>query len=1183
MRCAVCESDNPAGQRFCGECGSPLAVSCSVCGAANPGGQRFCGDCGSPLSGTAPPRPVPGVPAAQTERRVCSVLFCDLVGFTPLSEARDPEDVRELLSRYFDATRTVIERYGGVVEKFIGDAVMAVWGTPVAAEGDAERAVRAALEVVATVAQQGAEVGAPGLAARAGVVTDEVAVNLAAHGEGMVAGDAVNTAARVQATAEPGQVLVDEATFRLSRSAVTFASAGEHTLKGKTEGVQLWRAERVVSNVGGGQRVDGLESPLVGRDAELRLIKELFHAAVDRRTPRLVSVTGIAGVGKSRLGWEFEKYIDGLAIVVNWHRGRCLAYGSGVAFWALAEMVRQRLGIAEEDPVDVATARLTARLGELVPDAASREFIAPRLARLLGVERSDAAPMEQADLFAGWRLFFEQLAADGPVVMVVEDLHRADDGLLDFLGHLIDWARSSPIFVLSFGRSELVESRPHWGTGRGGTTLALEPLDDAAMTAMLDRLVADLPESAAKAIAEQAEGIPLYAIETVRMLVDRDVIRPVEGVYRLVADLGELRVPDSLQSLLAARLDSLPTDVRALVADAAVLGSTFPVEALVSLSGRPSGQVRAMLTDLVRREVFSVRADPLSPERGQFGFVQTMLRQVAYDTLSRRERKARHLAVAEHLASAFSGGGEDITEIVAGHLLDALEAVPADVDEAKLRDRAAAALETAGERAVRTGAPAAAARSFLRAANVLEASGDDDGLLGAARLRERTGHQLQISGDGREAAAQLRAAEALFRRLGHERRAIVAGVAAIEALDTRRVAPEEVPVMLAELRAAVDALGDEPDSDSVDAIRVLARSETMLGNAVEAEALYRKGLVLAQELDLGDRTMADLLLPYGIGMIFLVRPVEGAALLREALRRAQSTSDALLCARIQGNLSELLMHSDTEEAVTAAREAVTVYRRLGGREMVGFSYANLVSALHLMGRWDEADAALRAAADAGCEEPYLSFHAMVLATARGEFDRVGELFDAVEPAVSDSSDVQDMAAIAAARAMNAFSSGELRQSLQHSVSALSHVERLGMSTEPVRWAWSTGVEAALRLGDVAEVDRLLAWLADKPRGHIPPVLRAAWARGLAERAALADAADADLDARAVDAARGSGLPYQLALALVNQAEHLTAASDADAAAMVASEAREIAERLRTKPLQRRLDALDAPARAPASR
>ena len=400
---------------------------------------------------------------------MCSVLFCDVAGFTSLSESRDPEAVRELLSRYFEVARTVIGRYGGVVEKFIGDAVMAVWGTPVASEGDAERAVRAGLDLVSSVAELGAEAGVPGLAARAGVVTGEVAVTLGAAAEGMVAGDAVNTAARVQAAAEPGQVLADGATQRLAGAGVGFADAGEHALKGKAEPQQLWRATRVLSGVGGLKRLDGLEAPLIGRDAELRTIRELFHAAADRRVPRLVVISGPAGVGKSRLGWEFDKYISGLAEPVWWHRGRCLSYGEGVAFWALAEIVRQRLGIAEEDPPDIAIAKLAAGLDRFVPDPGERSYAGVRLGRLLGVKFAGdgGGPLAREELFAGWRLFFERLAAEGPAVLLVEDAQYADAGLLDFLDHLIAWARDLPIFVLVFARPEL--GRPGPGSVSGGT------------------------------------------------------------------------------------------------------------------------------------------------------------------------------------------------------------------------------------------------------------------------------------------------------------------------------------------------------------------------------------------------------------------------------------------------------------------------------------------------------------------------------------------------------------------------------------------------------------------------------------------------------------------------------------------------------------------------------------------
>jgi predicted ATPase len=500
-------------------------------------------------------------------------------------------------------------------------------------------------------------------------------------------------------------VLVDGATYRLASSAIGFADAEEQALKGKAEPQRLWRATRVLSSVGGAQRVDGLEAPLTGRNAELRTVKDLFHAAADRRVSRLVLVSGPAGVGKSRLGWEFEKYIDGLAAEVWWHRGRCLSYGEGVAFWALAEIVRQRLGIAEEDPAEVAAGKLTAGLDRFVPDPGDRAYIGVRLSRLLGVAFDGKAgtALAREELFAGWRLFFERLAAVQPVVLLVEDAQYADTGLLDFLDHLIDWVRDLPVYVLVFARPELGQARPGFGAGRNRSTLTLDPLDAVSMNQLVDALVPGMPPSARSALTGQAQGIPLFAVETVRALIDRDIVQPVEGTYRLVGDIGELAVPDSLHALLAARLDTLDPDVRRLVADAAVLGSSFSAEALIAVSGRDEPAVRTALADLVRREVLSVSADPLSPERGSYQFAQQMLRQVAYDTLSRRDRKARHLKVAAHLRAVFAGEGEEVADVIARHCLDALHAIPDDPDAAQIRGQAITALVRAGERAERTG------------------------------------------------------------------------------------------------------------------------------------------------------------------------------------------------------------------------------------------------------------------------------------------------------------------------------------------------------------------------------------------------------------------------------------------------------------------------------------------------
>ena len=596
----------------------------------------------------------------------------------------------------------------------------------------------------------------PGLAARAGVVTGEVAVTLGATQEGMVAGDAVNTAARVQAAAGPGQVLVDRSTQRLAGSAIGFADAGVHALKEKTEPEPLWRATWVLSGgVGGVQRVDGLEAPLTGRDAELRTVRELFHAAAERRVPRLVLVSGPAGVGKSRLGWEFRKYIDGLAQQVWWHRGRCLSYGEGVAFGALAEIIRQRLSIAEEDPAETAAEKLAAGLDRYVRDPGEQAYVGLRLGRLIGVPvpGHGASVVSREELFAGWRLFFERLAAVDPVVLLVEDAQHADAGLLDFLDYLIDWVRDLPIFVLMFTRPELGQARPGFGACRNRITLTLDPLDAASMDALVGALVPGMPGPARVKVTAQAQGIPLFAVETVRALIDRDIVQPIEGSYRLVGDIGQLAVPDSLHALLAARLDALDPQVRRLVGDAAVLGTTFPVEALIAVSGQDETAVRAALAELVRREVLTVSADPLSPEKGSYGFAQNMLRRVAYDTLSRRDRKARHLTVAAHLRAAFPGDGEEVAEVIARHYLDALDALPADPDAGDIRGQAVATLRRAAERACRTGAPARAAASYAAAAELTQA-GTNGGPSAAAALWEHAAAAALTNADWATAVEQ---------------------------------------------------------------------------------------------------------------------------------------------------------------------------------------------------------------------------------------------------------------------------------------------------------------------------------------------------------------------------------------------------------------------------------------------
>ncbi|HLK74173.1 MAG TPA: adenylate/guanylate cyclase domain-containing protein [Streptosporangiaceae bacterium] len=1173
MGCGRCGALVEDGDLFCGDCGAPVG-GCPACGKPLTPGKRFCRYCGATLAAVAPapaaaaPPTPPGRESA-AERRVCSVLFCDVVGFTPLSESRDPEAVRELLSQYFAAARTVISRYGGVVEKFIGDAVMAVWGTPVATEGDAERAVRAALDLVAAVAELGAESGLPGLAARAGVVTGEVAVNLGAVGEGMVAGDAVNTASRVQAAAGPGSVLVDVPTQRLTGSAIAFADAGERTLKGKAEAQRLWRATRVLSAVGGVMRVDGLEAPLTGRDAELRTIKDLFHATADRRVPRLVLVSGPAGVGKSRLGWEFEKYADGLAADVWWHRGRCLSYGEGVAFWALAQIVRQRLGIAEEDPPEAAAVKLAAALDRFVPDPAEHAYAGLRLGRLLGVSfaADSGETLSREELFAGWRLFFERLAAEDPVILLVEDAQYADKGLLDFLDYLIDWVRDLPVYVLVFARPELGQARPGFGAGRNRSTLTLDPLDAASMDLLVDALVPDMPEPARSKITRQAQGIPLFAVETVRSLIDRDVVQPVEGVYRLTGDVGELAVPDSLHALLAARLDALDPGARRLVADAAVLGTTFPAEALIGVSERDEPSVRDALADLVRREVLSVSADPLSPERGSYRFSQEMLRQVAYDTLSRRDRKARHLAVAAHLRQAFPSDGEEVTDVIARHYLDALNAMPDDPDATEIRGQAVTALTRAAERAERTGAPAGAAASYAAAAGLIP-SGPADGP--AASLWERAAQAAFADASYPMAIEYVERARGHYLQRGQARAAARVQALAGQALKFRGRHAEAREQLI----AAVEVLREGPDADTVRAVNQLAGLEVFDGSP-DADRLSGESLALGQALNVGPGQLSELLLTRGLYHLMAGRRPQAISYLRESVRLATQAGDNFTMGHALLNLSDALASSDPAAAADAARTAAGYLRRTGERHYLAVAIINVAEALIQIGDWDAAEAEYTQAveSDALADIEDLSYEHGWLAALRGDHQTAGEILTALRD-IRANEDPEVRAGISVLEAFAAAARRQPADALRHARAILALAGTVGISNVYLRWAWPLAVRCAHELADTAAARDLLAMLDSYQPGHLAPMLRAERELISARLAAVngADGAAAAFTA-AIATLREMSTPYHLAHGLLDHAEYLRAGGDAPAAEAAIDEARDLAGRLRCRPLLSRADAL----------
>ena len=948
MRCTACGAENPVGAKFCNECATPLATACPRCGSPNPASAKFCSQCAAALSAAAPSHPDAGTPSALpgavpdaahdhataapvSELRLVSVLFADLVGFTPFAEERDAEEVRETLSRYFELAHETVERYGGTVEKFIGDAVMAVWGVPTSHEDDAERAVRAALDLVSQVPRLGS-----GIEARAGVLTGEAAVTLGATGQGMVAGDIVNTAARLQGVATPSTVLVGEATQRASEAAIAYEVAGEQTLKGKSAPVPAWRALRVVAAVRGRGRTEGLEAPFVGRDDELRLMKELYHATRREGRARLVSIVGPAGIGKSRLAWEFHKYLDGLVEQMFTHDGRSPAYGEGITFWALGEMIRERARLKESDDEAATRSGIAAMLQAHVPDEEERRWIEPAMLALLGFGDEHVASEQ---LFAAWRTFFERLAEEDPVVLVFEELHHADPGLLDFIDHLLDWARSSPICVVTLARPELLEKRPEWGAGRRQfSSIYLDPLPTATMRALLDGLVPGLPEAAARQIVDRADGVPLYAVETVRMLVADGRLVERDGAYAPTGDIEQIAIPDSLTGLIAARLDALPAEQRTILQDASVLGQSFTTAALADVSGHPEESLDALLLGLVRREILTLRADPRSPERGQYAFVQALIREVAYNTLAKRDRKARHLAAARHFESLQT---DELVGALAQHYLAAHESAGEGPEADALAAQARIALKAAANRAVALGAHEQALGLFEDAMRISTDQAE------RAELALRAGEAASTVGRHEPAQRLLSEAQRMYEALGDEVQVLRAiTIWASYTLDEDPIRGLEV--LSAAWEGSAD-LADHPVRTELAA--QLARAHFFVDDNERAIQVSDSLLPAAERYDLAP-VIADVFVTKGTALLNAGRAREARTLLTGGRELALSIGNHRTAIRAYINSSAVLDLDDAVDSVESSRTGLALARRVGQRALGYVLLTNACVGSISIGEWD---------------------------------------------------------------------------------------------------------------------------------------------------------------------------------------------------------------------------------------
>ena len=749
-------------------------TTCPTCGTENPAHARFCLGCGSPLAEAAP---------AAEERKVVSVLFVDLVGFTAGADGADPEDVRATLRPYHARVTREIERFGGTVEKFVGDAVMAVFGAPVAHEDDAERAVRSALRILDAIVELN-EQERLDLAVRAAVATGEAVVSLQATpgtGEGIATGDVVNTAARLQSEAPVGGLVVNEQTMRATRGEIDYEELASVVVKGKGEPVPIWRALGARSRFG--VDTDTLAAaPFVGRERELQLLQSTFERMLAESEIQLVTITGEPGVGKTRLLAEFRTWVDDLPELVSWRQGRCLPYGDGITFWALGEIVKAHAGILESDgPAEAAE-----KLETTVADMTDGRWLHARLGPLVGVAGGEA--VERDESYAAWQRFLEEIAAGGPLVLLFEDLHWADPALLAFVERLVDWSRGLPILVLCTGRPELYERHSTWGGGtRNSTTVSLSPLSTTETERLLFGLLetAVLPAQTTAALLERSGGNPLYMEEYVRLFLEQES--------------ADLPMPDSVHGLIAARLDTLTTERKALLQDAAVLGKVFWAGALAAMDERDADDVRQQLHYLARKELIRPARTSSVADETEYVFWHALVRDVAYGQIPRSTRAVKHAAAADWIEEMAGERVADHADLLAHHTTEALalaRAAGEDAD-ADLERRAARYLVLAGERAFELDLSAAEAL-YLRALELLPEGSEEHGLalmkIGeAAQFEarfedardtfERAAAELEGAGAMRSAGAAYGLLGNVYYQLGSAERMEEALNRALEALE----------------------------------------------------------------------------------------------------------------------------------------------------------------------------------------------------------------------------------------------------------------------------------------------------------------------------------------------------------------------------------------------------------------
>jgi class 3 adenylate cyclase/tetratricopeptide (TPR) repeat protein len=904
--------------------------TCSRCGRENPSDARFCANCGSPLSAAAG--------AAREERKVVTVLFADLVGFTSRSERLDPEDVRATLTPYFARLREELERRGGTVEKFIGDAVMAVFGAPIAHEDDPERAVRAALAIRDAMAEMNEQDPDFDLHVRVGVNTGEALVSLGVsplQGEGMAAGDVVNTAARLQTSAPVDGILVGETTQRATERAIEYRHADAVQAKGKTEPVLVWEAVEARSRYGIDvtRRVD---TSLVGRERELALLRDALDRARHQDEPQLVTLVGEPGIGKSRLVHELFVHIEGMPDLITWRQGRCLPYGDGVSYWALGEMVKAEAGILETDPDGEAAANVSRMVLELIPEATEGEWVARHLGPLVGLTQERGSSQEGSEEApAAWRRFLESLAERRPTVLIFEDLHWADDGLLDFLDYLIDWTGDVPLLVICTARPELLARRPGWGGGKlNAATISLAPLSDEEtgrlLAGLLDRTL--LPAELQAALLARAGGNPLYAEEFARMAATRST-----------EDLATVELPGSVQGIIAARLDGLDQDAKTLLQDAAVVGKTFWLGAVAAIGGQDPTDLEGRLHELERgRFVRRARRSSVGGET-EFAFLHLLVRDVAYGQIPRGTRADKHRAAADWIGSLGGERLEDRAELLAHHYLSALELTrAAGLDTTDLEAPARMALRGAGDRALGLGAYAAADRAYAEAVELWPADDPERPV-----LLYQYGRSLWLHSDkGADILAQAR--DGLLATGNVE----TAAVAELHIGDTvwRLGRGKEAQEHFDRAESLIE--GRPASTEVAQAKAHLARYLMVTGRTIDAIRVGREALAVARSLGEQD------ILTFALNSVGTARvnlgDLGGFDDIEESIEVAAAANLPWHVSRGHINLGVSRFYTgEIARALDVHSRNLEYAQRYGIEGAITWSKAEVALDLFLVGRWDE--------------------------------------------------------------------------------------------------------------------------------------------------------------------------------------------------------------------------------------